>query len=505
MKYMMKHEIEELFAKYAIKTISDDSRKIAADSAFFAIRGGQNDGNDYIKEALIKGAKLIFTDNLELTENIEPELAKKIKYVKNARLALALAASIIYPKLPPYLVAVTGTNGKSSVGFYVYQLLNLLGKRAAMLGTTGIIISPKLADLAKEYEQDPISLTTLPPIYFRQTLDHLAENNIDYVIFEASSHGLEQKRLGDIKVDTASFVSFSQDHLEYHGSMQAYLGAKLCLFKEHLKENSQVVISAEMGYFAQIQAFLQERQIEHKIVGLAASLEEKQKDERNIDLKISKNQYNGAEQEIEFSYLDQQYRFSTKIIGSFQAINLLIAAELVKQLGFAFKEIVKLLPQLQPVMGRLQQITSQKAEYKIFVDFAHTPDALQKSLQELRSIKKAKGKLYVIFGCGGNRDQVKRPIMGALAARLADQVIITDDNPRFEEPAIIRQQIMQNSQANMTEIAGREEAIKQIIAKLKKDDILLIAGKGHETYQLIKDKKINFSDIEIAKKYIKNN
>ncbi len=332
-------------------------------------------------------------------------------------------------------------------------------------------------------------MTTLDPISFRKALHILGEAGVENVAFEASSHGLYQRRLGDIKVKTAAFTSFSQDHLDYHQSMQSYLRAKLILFTENLIQGGEAIIYSEILFFDFIKKFLTERHILYSTVG------------KTGDLKIKKSRQLIQGQKIEFEFQGKKHEFYTEIIGSFQAINILIAAKMVNNLDINFDSIVKILPKLKAVKGRLQRITMNDFEYQIFVDYAHTPDALEKSLQELSKIKHECGKLYVIFGCGGDRDAMKRSMMGKIASKIADYVIITDDNPRTEDSKKIRSEIVAGIKAE--EIATRRSAIVETITKLKAHDILLIAGKGHEEYQITSNEIIKLSDVDIASKAIK--
>ena len=476
----MRLKIEELFREGNVTGVSFDSRKVKAGDAFFAITGDSFDGNEYIDDAFKNGASFVFTDN-------PSKKGKNIEYFADIRMGLAIAAGIIFQKVPQNLVAVTGTNGKSSVVSYVHQILTKLRKSSACIGTLGI---ESTEEIPTESLDDKNSvLTTADPITFRKTLNSLSSTGVENVAFEASSHGLFQRRLGDIKVKSAAFTSFSQDHLEYHQTMDGYLQAKLILFTENLIDGGEAVINSEIMFFDFIRSFLLEKSIPFCTVG------------NNGDIKIKRNKKSLEGQSICLEYKGKKYEFETNIIGSFQAINLLIAAKLVSNLGVEFDQIIEKLPEIEAVSGRLQRITNIENEYQVFVDYAHTPDALQKSLEELRKLKKKEGNLYVVFGCGGDRDTLKRPIMGKIASEIADKVVITDDNPRTEDPRKIRGQIAEAA-VEAEEISDRKSAIIDTIAKLRKDDILLIAGKGHEDYQIIGKERFKFSDIEIARKAV---
>lgn len=481
----MKSKIEKLFAEKKIESISLDSRKIGDNCAFFAISGQKSNVDHNINDARKNGAVLIFSDDLSKKEY------KDIVYVENVRDAVSIACEIFYPNLPKNLIGVTGTNGKTSVVSYVYQILSLLKKEVASIGTVGI---QSTKNIDQNLEISISGYTTSDVISFHNVLTELYNNKIDNVVFEASSHGLDQKRMGNVKLQTGAFTSFSQDHLDYHKNMSEYLDAKLKLFSNHLNLSSEAVINSEMEHIDEVKNFLGNHNIKYNTVG------------QDGDLSIKKFISSLEGQEVQFSFCGKNYQFKTNIIGSFQSINILIAVKLVYNLGINFEDIIQILPHLTPVIGRMQRITDQHHQYQIFVDYAHTPDALEKTLKELSVLKKDNGNLYVIFGCGGDRDNSKRPLMGKIASKIADYIIITDDNPRNEAPETIRKDILSgiSEKSRIIEISGREKAIIDTIAKLSKNDILLIAGKGHEDYQIIQGKKIPFSDIEIALREIKN-
>lgn len=462
-----------------------DSRLAKTGDIFFAIKGASSDGNKFIDDVINKGVKFIITDDAESLKN--PNIIANgvyITLVSDARVALSQAANILYPLLPQYMVAATGTNGKTSVVSYCRQLYTLLGVPSCSIGTIGVECSGglDLTSIQKILDESP-ALTTPDPVTLRHILHKLAENGTKYLAFESSSHGLEQQRLLGIKVDAACFTSFSQDHLDYHKNMDNYLLAKLKLFTDNLSQTGVAVLNSEIEQLDYIKSYLQERNIKFLTVGMNGDL-------KIIDRTICT--YNG-----------QKYNFTTDIVGSFQATNLLIAVMMVHLTGFPFEQVISKLPQIKAVKGRLERV----ANSNIFIDYAHTPDALEKSLLELKKIKSNKGLLKVIFGCGGNRDSGKRALMGEIAAKIADEVIITDDNPRNEDPKSIRQQIIQGIIAitnSFIEIKNRKVAIIETINNLQEDDILLIAGKGHENYQIIGNKKLPFSDFDIAKEALQS-
>ncbi|WP_347938921.1 UDP-N-acetylmuramoyl-L-alanyl-D-glutamate--2,6-diaminopimelate ligase [Rickettsia oklahomensis] len=475
----MLFDLKQLFQQHNVKGLSTNSRNIKEGEVFFAIKGQDVDGNDFINDALNKGAVLVITDNEKNTA------INKVIYVEDLRKALYEVIEIFYSKKPKNLIAVTGTNGKSSVVSYIAQLYSLLGKKAASIGTIGVEVFG-----CDCFIHDVPELTTFDYLSFRKIAHNLAEVGIEYLAFEASSHGLDQARLGEEKVNIACFTSFSQDHLDYHHTKENYLLAKLKLFTDHLLPHSISILNSDIEEIELIKAYLNKLNIKFITVGI------------NGCLKITRVNSSLNGQSIDFTFNNSKYSFNTSIVGSFQASNLLIAALSGYYTGIALDKVIGSLVEVKPVKGRMQRI----ANTNIFVDYAHTPDALEKALLELKNIQVLGSKLNVIFGCGGNRDKTKRSLMGQIAVKLADNVIITDDNPRLEDPKLIRAEIISGiDKAHYIEIENREEAIKYGVNNLKQYDILLIAGKGHENYQIIGDKKIPFDDAEVVKKYINCN
>lgn len=472
---IQKHEaLLKALQDFSITNVTMDSRTATPNSAFFIEGNNQN----YINQAIEKGAKLIITDDESATSDLP------IILVKNVRIALTAAAKFLYPNKLKFITSVTGTNGKTSVVHYFAQITALLGYTSASLGTMGLQVSHKkiesaLKNLAPE-------LTTPDIISMYKIMAKLSENKVDCLAFEASSHGLDQKRIYGIKVAAAGFTSLSHDHLDYHKTYEDYRSAKLKLFTENLNINGVAVLNSDIKDFEYIRNHILRHQ--RKVITVGT----------NGDVKITSITPNITGQEISFSYKNENYSFKTNILGSFQATNLLIAAILVQYSAqIEFDKIVPELSKISAAKGRLEKINNN--DYHIFVDFAHTPDALEKSITELKNL--TTGKLITLFGCGGDRDKTKRPIMGQIASALSDLVIITDDNPRTEMAEQIRQDIASNA-TNEVQIAGREEAIKYAIEKMQKGDILLIAGKGHEDYQIIGKTKYPFDDSEVARKYL---
>ena len=463
-------------------------------------------------------------------------------YFSNNRLALAIAAGILYPK-SPNLIAVTGTNGKSSVVSYIFQILDKLKISVASLGTIGIDTNSQefisyqknWSDITNENETAYTpSLTTADPVALRKILELMNKSHIDYCALEASSHGLDQDRLGDILMHAAAFTSFSQDHLDYHTTIKAYLNAKMKLFLKHMQPNAKTIINGDMDLetLKYIIDILDNNKIYFSLVvsmeNWTANYDEffyhikyykYYLAEENIIITNISGNINQQEITFEFMSGEPSYTLRTPILGSFQATNLLIAAKLVDNLNISslnFDDIIDSLGKLYAVKGRLEKVIiddsgndddivkdhNTQMPVHIFIDYAHTPDALEKSLIELKKLKEEKSKLYLIFGCGGDRDKTKRPIMGEIAAKYADCVIVSNDNPRNEDPQKIIEEILANlsQSCNIEAILDRRQAIIYTITELmSKNDILLIAGKGHENYQIINDKIYPLNDLEIAR------
>ncbi|MDF2965915.1 MAG: murE [Rickettsiaceae bacterium] len=481
---MKKFNIIELLEKHNITDIAIDSRQVVPGSAFFALGGLSSDGNDYINQAFASGAAIVISDKI-------CNEASKIFKVEDSKQQLAEACRWLYKNIPEYLIAVTGTSGKTSVVNYILQILEYLKVPAASIGSLGIITNNCV--LSKENDKEAQDLNTQDLVTFYKTLARLKASGVNIVAFEASSHGLDQGRIHGVKVNAAGFTSFSQDHLDYHGTMEAYLQAKLKIFKENLADHGIAVINCDMHCASEVVNFLKNNKKKFVTVG------------EQGDVKIISTKMSLSSQHIEFEYRLKRYSFSTDVIGAFQASNILIAAVLASYSGQDFDKIIEVLPQLKTVNGRLEKVVAYK---NIFVDHSHKPEALEKALNNLATLKEEGSKLIVVFGCGGNRDRLKRPIMGKIASEIADITIITDDNPRFEEADFIRREILAGTneslinEGKVVEVGDRKKAISYAISLMGDNDILLIAGKGHETYQIIKDQKIPFSDIEVVKEII---
>ena len=457
--------------KVKISGISSDSRLVKKGDVFFAIAGYLKDGSKYIDDAIKRKASAIVTSNKKIKKKKIP-----VFHVNDVREALSYAAYDFYSSKINNLIAVTGTNGKTSVSYFIYHILKKLNKKVGIIGTIGNSIDVKVKS----------TLTTPDPISIAKILKKMKEKKVKYVVMEASSHGLEQKRLCGLNFDLAIMTNISDDHLDFHKNFQNYLNSKMRLFKRHLKTSGTAIINENTNEIKKIKKSLKNSKNVHYF--------NSEKSNFNI-LKIKR--LTKTHIIVLLEYLNKEYSFSFKNTPLFQIENLLLAYYSLVKYGFSFEKISKVITRVPQIPGRMQFVGHKKTNNaKVFVDFAHTPDALEKVLIEAR--KMTSGNLHVLFGCGGNRDRSKRKKMGAISIRYADSVIVTDDNPRFEDAKKIRQEIIGRANS-IINISNRKTAIKRSIKKLKHSDLLVIAGKGHEKYQIINDVYHKFDDVKIAK------
>ncbi|HVV63624.1 MAG TPA: UDP-N-acetylmuramoyl-L-alanyl-D-glutamate--2,6-diaminopimelate ligase [Pseudolabrys sp.] len=458
--------VEPRVAAIEIAGLSSDSRKIKPGFLFVAIAGAKADGLHFAKQAAAAGAAAI------AAEQVAVGLPNGVAFVpvKNARRALALAAAKIYSRQPRTIAAVTGTSGKTSVAAFTRQIWAALGHEAASLGTIGVV-SPK----GEKYG----SLTTPDPVELHRTLDTLAGEGVTHLALEASSHGLDQHRLDGVRIAAGGFTNLSRDHLDYHPTIEAYLAAKLRLFDTLIAPGGTAVICMDDCYAGQAIEAARKRGLKIMTVG-----------EKGDDIKLIGVAIDGFAQRIDIAHGGKIYSIKLPLVGAFQAQNAALAAGLAIATGSDAARVFASLEELRGAKGRLELVGTAN-DAPIFVDYAHKPDALAKALQALRPY--ASGKLAVVFGAGGDRDSGKRPIMGRIASENADSVIVTDDNPRSENPAAIRAAILAAA-PGAREIGDRAEAIRSGIAALKHGDVLLIAGKGHESGQIVGDRVLPFSD-----------
>lgn len=466
-----------------IKGIALDSRKVKKDYLFAALPGNQLDGKQFILQAIEKGANsILLPEHSDLSFPV-PCIAIQCK---NPRQSLSKITPLFYPNIPPHKIAVTGTNGKTSTADFARQLWELENLKSASIGTLGVVNN------AGYQYQGPV-LTTPDTILLHEILQALALHKVTHVAMEASSHGLSQYRLDYLELEAAGFTNLTRDHLDYHHSFEAYFQAKQRLFTDILPKNAIAALNADMdqSILSTLLQIIQDRKQQLRLVGTQGNF---------IRLKTVKPLPHGQKITI---ITDQGTEHSTTLplLGRYQIDNMLLAMALIAKNTEHVERLIPLLTRLKGVKGRMEQAAILPNGATIYVDYAHTPDALTHLLQSLRP--HVHHELYIVFGAGGNRDKGKRPLMAKEAGNYADHVIITDDNPRYEDPAQIRREIRQGF-PNATEIADREEAISQTIKKLQSGDILVIAGKGHEQGQIIGDTIHPFDDVKIVQKYTGN-
>lgn len=481
--------------------IQFDSRKVSDGSIFFAINGTNVNGEDYISDAISKGAKLVIVDKSSTIK--ESNFSVEIVRVSNIRKFLSNAASSKYLKhSPKFLTAVTGTNGKTSVTYFYKQLINLIDKKCCIVGTTGVFSdAEKLAFL-----KDLPDATTLDPISFAKILSENGKEGVNYACVEASSHGLSQYRLDICKFCGMAFTNLTLDHIEYHGNMENYFDAKLRLFEDLNDKHAFAVINSEnIKYFKKIKKVVDEKGYGVIAFGSQKSIRNAANNLLNASYIVSYN-INDDFSEVTICCFEKAsgaqdcITFSPQILGEFQISNLCAAIGLIISSGIKFDSIKNKFSSIQSPIGRMH-LVGKYNDGKVFIDYAHTPDALQKAIESLREIPHER--MIVVFGCGGDRFPEKRKLMGEIANRFADYVVVTDDNPRSENPKDIRHQILLNiDPQKVVEIGDRGKAIKYAMKALNPKDILLIAGKGHEKYQHIGFKKIEFSDIDYVKDFL---
>jgi UDP-N-acetylmuramoyl-L-alanyl-D-glutamate--2,6-diaminopimelate ligase len=446
-----------------------DSRAVKPGDLFFALAGTKTDGARFIDAAVTAGAVALAGDH-------PPQGGSSVPFVTtpNPRRALALAAAKLFPGQPRTIVAVTGTSGKTSVAAFTRQIWQQLGHQSASIGTIGLV-SPKRTIYG--------SLTTPDPIALHRQLDEIAGDGVTHLAFEASSHGLDQYRLDGVRVAAGGFTNLTRDHMDYHPDVAHYLAAKLRLFRDLLVPGGAAVISADHDCSQQVIDAARERGLRIMAVGHKA-------DGAGEGIRLVDAEIDGFAQKLALEHRGRRYAVRLPLVGEFQIENALVAAGLAIGTGSAPDRVFATLEHLEGAKGRLERVAERNGA-PIFVDYAHKPDALAKALQALRPY--AKRRLVVVFGAGGDRDAGKRPLMGAIAAENADDVIVTDDNPRSENPAMIRSAILSTAKA-ARDIGDRADAIRTAIAGLQPGDALLIAGKGHETGQIVGDRTLPFSD-----------
>lgn len=452
-----------------------DSRQCRPGFLFAALPGVNADGADYIEQAIDNGAVAV----LAPPGTALPHNAGGVVVVedRNPRRRFALMASRFFARQPEFVAAVTGTNGKTSTVNFARAIWRALELDAASVGTLGIA--------AQDAEKSG-AMTTPDPIVLHEELAELTRSGITHLAMEASSHGLEQHRLDGVRVRAAGFTNLSRDHLDYHGSMEDYLAAKARLFRDVLIPGGTAVLNADAPEFDTLKAICAQRG--DRVLGYGKN---------GAEIRVLTREARPEGQHVTLSVMGDEFTVDLPLVGEFQLMNVLCALGLVLAMNFESAELrkkaVTALSALGGVRGRVELAGRLDNGAAVYVDYAHTPDALENVLNALRP--HTAGKLHVLFGCGGDRDTGKRPQMGEIAARLADHVIVTDDNPRSEDPAAIRADIMAGC-PDAENIGGRAEAIAHAVAALDDGDVLVVAGKGHEQGQIVGDKILPFDDVK---------
>ncbi len=479
---LLKNYFPNLHKKYhelSFKGIAFNSKEVKRGYIFFALKGNNTDGNLFIKDAIKNGSEIIITDRFKINS-----WKNKVLFLnyKNPRNLLAKFSSKIFKKKPNNLIGITGTNGKSSIANFYFQILNLNKIKVASIGTLGV----NGINIRNKF-----SNTTFDTIQINKILQKLKEKKIENVILEASSHGLNQNRLDELKFDIGIFTNLSRDHLDYHKSYKNYFNSKLILFKKLLKKKSYAIFDDNLKISSKLKRITKLNKIKKFTIGNTKS-----------SITILDHQFLKNGQKITFRFNKKKYSFTTKLIGRVQIQNLLMAIMAAIKSKIPLEKILKITQKIKPVNGRLEKIGKLYNNGVVILDYAHTPDALKTCIINVKEQFKLR-KINLVFGCGGERDRPKRKIMGKIANKYCDKIYLTDDNPRSEDPKKIRREIKSNISKNkILEIPSRESAIKSAILNIKSNEVVIIAGKGHEVYQEYISRKF-FSDKKCIKKFIK--
>ncbi len=458
--------------------LTADSRAVRPGFLFAALAGAHRRGGELVATALDAGAAAILTDAegaAMAAAALRAAPAAALVVVDDPREALAYAAALWFGAQPAVMAAVTGTNGKTSVATFTRQIWQALGHRAINIGTTGV-------------EGDwtaPSPHTTPDPVTLHRLLAEAAAAGVTHAAMEASSHGLDQRRLEGVRLAAAGFTNLTQDHLDYHGTMAAYSAAKAGLFARLLPDDGTTVVNLDGAGAPEMAQIALDRGLPVLSTGTR----------RDADLTIAAIRPDATGQEVRFLWQGTPHQVRLGLIGAFQAENVAVAAGLAIACGAAPASVMAALPGLSGVRGRMQLAATRRNGAAVFVDYAHTPDAIATALRALRP--HVLGRLIVVFGAGGDRDRSKRPLMGAAAREAADVLYVTDDNPRSEDPAAIRTAILAAC-PDANEVGDRAEAILLAVDALQPGDALLIAGKGHETGQVVGSHVFPFDDVEQA-------
>ena len=457
-------------AESSVTGFAIDHRKVAPGTVFGAFRGSVFNGEDFIPAAVSAGAVAVVA-----RPDIPVEGAAHVPAEEPRREFARLAAKFFQP-FPSTVVAVTGTNGKTSNVEMARQLWRMSGHHAASIGTLGVTTAD---------DQVKTGLTTPDIVTFLSNMAGLAREGVTHAAFEASSHGLSQYRTEGLPVQAAAFTNFSRDHLDYHGTMHAYFEAKMRLFSEVVEPDGTAVVWADDAKSAEVVRRCQARGLRILTVGAKGEA-----------LRLIERMPTQLGQQLMIEAEGRTHKVNIPLIGAYQAANVMTASALVIATGGDLEQTLANVARLQPVRGRLERAVITRAGAPVYVDYAHTADALQSAIEALRP--HARGRLITLFGAGGDRDVGKRPEMGAVAARMSDLVIVTDDNPRSEDPAAIRRDVLAGA-PGAREVPGRREAIAAALAEAGTDDIILLAGKGHEQGQIVGDMVLPFDDVAVAR------
>jgi UDP-N-acetylmuramoyl-L-alanyl-D-glutamate--2,6-diaminopimelate ligase len=466
---------ENAFAELEIAGFAIDHRKIAKDTVFGAFKGASFNGEDFIGEAVAAGAAAIVTSDTAVF-NLDAVSGALIIKSTNPRKIFAQMAARFFTPMPNMVAAITGTNGKTSTAELTRQFWRMSGHHAASIGTLGITTAS---------DQVSTGLTTPDIVTFLANMSGLAKEGVSHVAFEASSHGLDQYRTAGVPVQIGAFTNLSRDHLDYHGDMESYFEAKMRLFDEMVGDDGTAVIWADDIWSDKVIARAKLRGLRLITVG-----------ERGQGIKLVSRKPTQLGQDLEIEIQGEVIKVKLPLIGGYQSANALMAAAITMASGEAVSGVMANLARLQPVRGRLERAAIARSGAPVYVDYAHTPDALVAAIAAMRP--HTAGRLITVFGAGGDRDRGKRPEMGRVAFEASDIAIVTDDNPRIEDPQSIRAEILAGA-PQATEIADRREAIAYAISISKADDIVLIAGKGHEQGQIIGDRILPFDDVQVAR------
>ena len=453
--------------------LTSDSRKVKPGYLFAALAGTKTDGARFVKDAVARGATAVMGPPA-LAQDVA---ALGVRFIpeENPRAGLARFAAAFYACQPETVAAVTGTKGKSSIVAFLREIWTALGLPAASLGTVGVM-APQGAI--------PLSHTTPDPVEIHALLAQLKEQGVDHLAIEASSHGLDQHRLDGVKIAACGFTNITRDHMDYHPTFDDYLAAKLRLFTEVVQDGGIAVVNADAAHSERFIDAAHARGLTLITVG-----------RKGETIHLDRREDQGGSQALTLHYRGRIFYIDLPQAGEFQASNALVAAGLAIGLGADAGKVFAALEHLKGAPGRMEKVAFAASGAPIYVDYAHTPDSLEKVLEALRP--HTANRLHVVFGCGGDRDKGKRPLMGAIAARLADDVIVTDDNPRTEDAAVIRSEILAAA-PGAREIGDRAQAIHTAVGDLRTGDVLILAGKGHETGQYVMGEVFPFSDREQA-------